>query len=283
MSGPMRLLIVGGALAVVAFGAWKLTGDSSSEADLPPIVAAVVAADSEFDTCLECHDDLDKSLSDGTVQLIGFRHEQHFQGSGDVGCGNCHGLDIHDRTPPRAPSMDDCFSCHVDEGPAPAFPCLQCHDNATVPPPQSHFTAEWGDLHSSAALINQSLCETCHSREAFCTACHGVDIPHQDGWTDYPHARATFDAGIESCGGCHVRGPELPIRDECDACHHPQNLDVPVWREAHPDVVKDEGGTGCFECHDPDTCVTCHTTGEEDFTADLRKLEEPEPVGNTDE
>ena len=269
-----RLLYVIPLIAIGAVIAFWLSGNGSEDPP-SPIVAAVVVADSEFDACLECHDDLDASIVAGSVQLIGFAHQNHFSASGDVGCGTCHGLDTHDRTPPQAPEMDDCFSCHIDEGPAPAFPCLQCHDSTMVPPPQSHFTSEWSGLHSSAAKINQSLCETCHSREAFCAACHGVEIPHEDGWAGYPHARDTFNAGIESCSRCHPRGPELATRDECDACHHPQNPDVPIWRDAHPEVVRDQGGRTCFECHDPNTCVACHTRDVEDFSADLRRLEPP--------
>ncbi len=178
--------------------------------------------------------------------------------------------------------MDDCFACHATNGPAPELPCLQCHDSTTVSPPQSHFSVGWAAAHGAGAQLNQSLCETCHSRQAFCTACHGTDIPHPDDWAGYPHARATFDAGIESCGNCHPRGPDLTGRDECDACHHPQNPDVPLWRDAHAEVVKTEGGTACFECHDPNTCVSCHTQGIEDFSADLRRLEPPAAVEASD-
>ncbi len=277
MKRRTQLYALGGLLIVVSFAAWRLTDDPAIEPPLIPIAATAVVADSDFDACLECHDDIEQSLQAGLVQLIGFRHEEHFSNSGDVGCGNCHGLDTHDRTPPQAPTMEDCFSCHLDAGPAAELPCLRCHDNATVPPPQSHFTSEWRDVHGSGALLSQSLCETCHSRQDFCTACHGVDIPHPDGWTGYPHARATFDSGIESCARCHERGPELTARDECDGCHHPQNPAEPIWKDAHPEVVRSQGGSTCFECHDPNTCATCHTSGVEDFSADLNRLEVPGP------
>ena len=136
-----RLLFIGlGAIAVIA-AAVTVAGNDDAP-DVIPIVGVVVAADSEFDPCLDCHDDLDASILGGSVSLIGFTHQEHFSNSGDVGCGNCHGTDTHDRTPPRTPEMDDCFACHIDDGPAPVLSCLRCHDNNTVPPPQSHFTAD---------------------------------------------------------------------------------------------------------------------------------------------
>lgn len=271
-----RSLLLIGVVATAAV-VWTQIADAETR-DEPsiPMVLALTTDDSEFDPCLDCHDDLDASIKAGAVQLIGFAHTKHFQDSGDVGCGNCHGLNIHDRTPPQVPTMEDCFSCHVDEGSAAELPCLRCHDALTVQPPQSHLTADWAALHNSAAALSQSVCETCHSQQAFCTACHGIDIPHPSGWEGDAHVLASFEAGFESCTNCHPRGMTLDVRDECDACHHPQNPGTPRWIDAHSDVVRAVGGTACFECHDPETCSTCHKSGVEDFSADLRRFTQAE-------
>ncbi|MDH5372808.1 MAG: multiheme c-type cytochrome [Acidimicrobiia bacterium] len=274
-----RILIVGGVLAVLAIVWWTQRSDDEPALTIVP---AAIAADAEFDSCLECHDDLNASIEAGRVMLIGFNHQEHFAARSDVGCGTCHGLDTHDRTPPRVPTMDGCLSCHKDEGEAPQFPCLRCHDTTTVAPPQSHFVSDWSSRHGSGALLSQALCETCHSQENFCTACHGTEIPHQSAWSGTLHAEAVPKLGIASCERCHERGPDLTVRDDCDACHHPQIPSVPSWRDAHPEVVLEGGGTSCFSCHSPDTCVTCHTTGVEDFGADYSRMRAPDLEAEAD-
>jgi hypothetical protein len=278
----IRYVIPLAALAALAF--WQLGGEEDPTDNLLHLIedSETLVPDSQFEGCLECHDDFDRSLREGGLLVSSFSHSFHQGASSNVGCVNCHVLDPHEEETTVRPTMDDCFECHSAAADAP-LPCLVCHTPLLVSPPPSHFVADWQAIHSTSAVASDSICLTCHSQEQFCVACHGVSLPHGETWTGIEHARTGLERGIATCDRCHERGPELAERDMCDSCHHPQLPEVGRWLDAHFQVVKTEGGGTCFECHDSNTCATCHATGSTDFRSDFNKLTPPEPDVSDDE
>jgi hypothetical protein len=120
----------------------------------------------------------------------------------------------------------------------------------------------------------ESTCETCHSETDFCTACHGFEMPHPEGWNETDHAISFVEDDSDGCSACHDTTGEENVRTECDSCHHPVgNLDDP-WIIAHRTALTEEG-PACFTCHASTTCVRCHVDGVRDMTADWALLLDP--------
>jgi hypothetical protein len=189
-------------------------------------------------------------------------------------CSSCHGVEM--------PHPDDYEAVHVNAWEAEGTEtCDTCHSAA------SHGTARsdcdtchhpggdpddpWIVAHSGVADEDGTAeCSTCHAQEQFCTACHGVELPHPAGWTGTDHAVAFID-DQDGCTTCHdVTGEDAP-RSECDTCHHPGGDQSLPWIIAHRASLVD--GTGqCFTCHVTSTCVSCHVDGIADFSGDWERI-----------
>jgi hypothetical protein len=282
MKRLLKYLIPIAAVAAVIY--WQLGGEEDPTNNLLQIIedSRQVTFDSEYEGCLECHDNFDRGLQEGSLLVSSFNHAFHREASGNVGCANCHVLNPHDEEATIRPTMDDCFECHGAAAEAP-LPCLVCHTSLLISPPPSHFASDWGAVHGVSAAASDSICVTCHSQEQFCISCHGVRLPHEEDWIPGEHARTALEIGVASCDRCHERGPHLTERDLCDTCHHPQLPEIGRWLDAHFEIVKAEGAGTCFECHDANTCSTCHSTGTTDFRSDLNKLDLPEVEEAADE
>jgi hypothetical protein len=242
------------ALGVLA-GGCSFGGDASSvDVLLPP---ATVVADSEFVGCLECHDDLDAGRTGSDSDVLTFDHADHETASESVGCGSCHLLDTHVGMTTFGPGMDTCYECHGVTASAP-LNCSSCHPLSVVPSPRSHLGDNWARAHGIPLLDSEIACTTCHSEEQFCDTCHGLEMPHVDGFVD-THVEASVDMGDEGCDTCHASDIGTAARSDCDTCHHPDgNVDDP-WLTAHPDVVNAGPEGTCETCHsEADFCTACH-------------------------
>jgi hypothetical protein len=261
--------------------------DQTDEADPgPPTVRAegVALARADFRGCVDCHDDVDRGLAaDGALS---FRHDEHFL-TGVTECIACHPAASHEPeladqppgTPPELtarPTMDRCITCHgLTEIAVAPGDCVSCHVTEVDPEPPSHLVEAWlGRGHADAALDDAFSCQMCHE-PPMCESCHGLPMPHPATFDERPHAELAYALDLAACTDCHERAPELPGRDSCGSCHHPDGDPDLAWREAHPEVVRDAGGSPCFACHDPVTCATCHLTGEEDYGSDRARFLAP--------
>jgi hypothetical protein len=257
-------VFLGLALFLVSI-AYRSNRVALSQSPSPDGVVVVADSTDEFLTCTDCHGDLDKVFKQGGVPDLKFTHEMHFS-KGVSDCSVCHLPDTH--TPDRInkPTMSKCFTCHgVTKVSIVQSTCDTCHPPGIQQKPTTHLTSTWlPDGHAKDALKDQFLCMTCH-KPTFCTACHGLTMPHPDGWAEEPHTAAFFDSpGV--CQQCHRRAPDA--YDFCDTCHHPQGPKGTPWREYHRNVVIDEGAFTCFQCHSETTCSSCHVRHEESFEAD---------------
>lgn len=241
----------------------------SSRAQSPAPDASIVTQGTDaFLACTDCHGDLDKVFKDGKLPYLKFTHEMHFS-KGVSDCSVCHFEDTHTPDHINVPTMGRCFTCHgLTKVSIVQSTCTTCHPPDIPRKPPTHRSSTWVSKdHAEAALTDQFSCLTCH-KQSFCTSCHGLEMPHPDGWAETPHTVAFFDSP-NVCQQCHPRAPDA--YDFCDTCHHPQDPKGTAWREFHPTVVKGEGAFTCFQCHDPATCASCHIQNKEDFSADRKQ------------
>ena len=197
-------------------------------------------------------------------------------------------------------TMDACYRCHSLEAGAQApGTCEACHTPGFKLVPASHDAAGWyqefGESGGHAAAYTEeasrvvqavswaeglvrvehraapedlgyeqtvNTCYTCHLKQ-FCTDCHGgVEMPHPD--TFAADHGALGMSNPDSCAKCHARSQaEAASNEFCNACHHPQSVPGATWVSQHYVAVREQGGTPCFDCHNPTYCATCHVSGAE--------------------
>jgi len=224
-------------------GGYDTSIDTSSAA-ASPITDAV---------CLQCHDPERKATSGFRIKID---HVEHAKRNGS--CVSCHLRTAHPvESRGRALTfMAQCFTCHgTPEQPEASAECGVCHpsDYELVPP--THENAQWATKHGEVAVTDFGLCDMCHT-EQFCTDCHGVTMPHPDGWAEGAtgHSQAaTTDR--EVCEQCH--GSRL---DMCTMCHHEGYEPAKgPWVKQHYDEVEKRGAAYCMDtCHSPLFCIRCH-------------------------
>ena len=265
----VALIALGSALFLVSL-AWRSSrGVSSSSESGPSPIASPGAGGSSgaFVECATCHKDLDKVFREGRAKLLVYTHKKHFaQGVSD--CAMCHAANTHEADKINKPTMERCFMCHGRDKTAIApGSCETCHPPGSPAEPSSH-GGNWLRQHGAIAKEDPFQCTTCHE-EKTCTACHTLPMPHPDDWKGGGHVDTFFQAGANTCNQCHRLQPAPGVpRDFCDSCHHPIGPENSMWRRYHPNVVKQEGATECFQCHNPITCATCHMQGKQDLSAD---------------
>lgn len=258
------LVALGVILALLSF-AWRANSEVRTERSPEPGPSASLAtAGSSFLGCTDCHGDLDKVFKEGGAPTLKYTHERHFA-TGVSDCSVCHPGETHAADTINLPTMSRCFMCHGTTKAAIApGECAACHPKGMPDKPPTHLVSDWvPKQHAKLANEDQFQCLTCH-KESFCASCHGLEIPHPEGWAQEAHTVAFFE-DPQTCQRCHVRAVDAP--DFCDTCHHQRNLDQ-SWRQVHPGVVTERGAFDCFQCHNPATCSACHVGGEENFEAD---------------
>lgn len=192
--------------------------------------------------CRSCHaKDLDRVL------IVGKLRVRHLDFVDRLPCSQCHARVGHDGA-----------GSEVLTSSAMMTSCADCHDGKTAP--RDCRTCHVGDIsqvgggpeeYALVQLAAPTTCRGCHSLEG-CTECHGIEMPHPEGWADPKmHApRGAFDTQV--CVRCHDTG--------CTSCHmqihrsHP-----PDWKTKHQTA---DSGT-CTQCHSAslvgsDMCRLCH-------------------------
>jgi hypothetical protein len=252
-----RIWYSGGAMFIGILAVGCSFGGSASSDEVPPPSTTVVS-NSAFVGCSECHADLDEIRSTDRPETLTFDHADHDAASDSVACGSCHPVETHVDTSTIKPAMATCYDCHGVDAIAP-LPCSSCHPLSVVPRPPSHLDEQWGRVHSIVRFDSELACASCHSEEQFCDACHGLEMPHPEGWNEDDHTDASLEGGEDACMACHGSVAIGEARSDCDTCHHPGGAVEDPWLTAHPDVVNHEGGESCSTCHvQPDFCTACH-------------------------
>ena len=222
-------------------------------------------------TCLSCHE----SIARRTVESRGIRvRHADFLDAGSV-CRDCHNAIAHGEAvrQPTTPQMSDCIVCH--DGERASQECAYCH---AVDP------MELAALDQNMPKVNDidsDNCYGCHD-ETPCIRCHGVRMPHPEGWSDEAgrmgesgefHAREGF-AKREICWRCHYsndRPFERPttlggFRETQDGCTCHGSFGTmhggAAWVQEHglqATGVKTGQYAYCYDCHDARYfCDMCH-------------------------
>ena len=208
------------------------------------------------EACLECHDDLEKSLH-ATV------HRPEYK----VSCTACHGSgEEHIEDPlienigaaKGAPGAAACLSCH-DQHIHPAGPRANVHARASIHCNDCHSVHRERPFASLLRDDQTDLCLSCHKSVATmlrkpythhlghggmsCTACHD---PHGG------RGGAAFAKGLlaDTCTECHTdkRGPFVfphvtDVSGDCLTCHEVHGSSNPAQ------LTRARVGQLCLECH----------------------------------
>lgn len=219
-----------------------------------------LTSDVNSEICLTCHGSLRKQTVE--VKSIVMSHKEVVQAG--YRCTDCHTQTAHaNNIKPRFAGMSACLPCH--DGKSSSNDCSLCHTNKTT-------TALRELEHFPKATFPESdfrNCRRCHKDERKCIACHGLELPHPEGWApdefgmeegadpgSLKHARAAAFEKKKSCYKCH-------IIQECGKCHmavgHGDN-----WKSEHYHRLKTETTAQlekrCLRCHTKvkKLCVICH-------------------------
>jgi len=205
-------------------------------------------------------------------------------------------------------TMDACYRCHgLEDGAQAPGTCETCHTAAFDLVPASHDASGWyekfGESGGHAAAYAEetsrvaqaeewvagleavehteapeglgyeqtvNTCYTCHTKQ-YCTDCHGgLEMPHPASFAT-EHGALGLENPAE-CATCHARNEAGAAGTGfCNACHHPASTAGTPWVKQHFTAVAEQGAQGCFECHDPLYCETCHVKGAEAAEAFMRQ------------
>jgi nitrate/TMAO reductase-like tetraheme cytochrome c subunit len=213
------------------------------------------------EVCLQCHDPDRKATSGYRIQI---EHAEHAERNGS--CVSCHVDTAHpEPSLGRALSlMARCYTCHgTAEQPEASATCETCHPSDFDLRPPSHEDAPWMRDHGIIATNDMPQCRMCHEQR-YCDDCHGLAMPHPDGWAKGASGHATTaERERDVCSRCHTEKPDL-----CSMCHHKDTF-MPArgtWVQQHFIEVEKRGSAYCLDCHLPVYCVRCHVrwsmTGE---------------------
>lgn len=224
-----------------------------------PVDAASPGAEPVSDAvCLQCHD-VNRKATSGYRIIID--HVEHAKRNGS--CVSCHVRTAHpiEGRGNALSLMGQCYTCHGTAAhPEAPTACGACHPDDYELLPASHAVPVWATEHGEVAQTDEGLCTMCHER-SFCDDCHGLEMPHPDGWVGEAagHGRVA-QTDTATCERCHSGGPDL-----CTMCHHTSYvpLESPWIEEHHAEVIAD-GPEHCLTCHTREYCSFCHTRLVED-------------------
>lgn len=207
------------------------------------------------DSCLRCHANiLREVVKSGNIAV------SHAEINGaNIPCMNCHSQSAHPgiTRPVRQVKMTDCLTCH--DGEKARSDCAVCHPLNE----EGIDLADTGALPKVSLKVNYDCYGECHDEKAECLRCHGVTMPHQDGWVNGPASQHIVYAGFSGkqlCWRCHYPKDERkffqPDPEFCGRCHplnfHGKDEDVFY---AHQRFTRAQC-TGL--CHNAVFCVLCH-------------------------
>ncbi|MCF7804426.1 MAG: cytochrome c family protein [Candidatus Marinimicrobia bacterium] len=219
------------------------------------------------ETCTMCHGDAvtpPTNLKRITDYQTIFSHKRHAVDE-EIECSSCHEGILEDEaiTADHLPTMNDCYSCHMEDVKQVPEDCGMCHGPEERLTPKTH-TATWENYHGMkvSSTGNRGECATCHVEESFCQDCHFgdnvVQQTHPTNW-EYTHG---IEARRQStdCSTCHES------KQFCADCHQ-ANLVMPITHSVPSWATKAGGGRHAEEATmDIDNCASCHTNPADDPT-----------------
>lgn len=197
--------------------------------------------------CASCHAGmLDEIVARGGLRV---RHATCAAGSS---CVDCHSGSVHGKvTRAVLPlAMERCVACH--DGKQATSACDACHAAKLVS--QRLATGSWRVTHGpnwekTHGLGQLDTCRACHPTD-YCARCHGVELPHPDG---FPRQHGMLaKAKRKQCLGCHDE------RAFCTPCHGVAMPHPVSFLPQHSKIASGFADPRCSRCHPRDTCDSCH-------------------------
>jgi hypothetical protein len=228
------------------------TSHAGSDNLLPSMDACSSCHDvSDAQQCATCHTNPDEPgpAERRTTVAQKFPHATHLAAGTD--CATCHGRT--DAAEPELPAKALCRTCHATA--SGQSDCVLCHAESESLRPTSHTTG-WGEVHPSAARLDQASCSDCHT-EQDCQDCHaGDNVRPRVHPLNYAFNHALDARGGEiTCAGCH-EDPQY-----CQACHLAERI-MPRNHSRADWVLAQSGGRHAEEgVLDIESCVACHDEG----------------------
>ncbi|HZW40202.1 MAG TPA: cytochrome C [Ignavibacteriaceae bacterium] len=206
------------------------------------------------DECSKCHiDENYEALEQDVSKELIFNHSFHLTNAAAV-CETCHkgisDVDYAEQAPHHDPSMENCYSCHSDNGKA-TISCEGCHTQTAGLLPQDHKSVSFLKSHKYKAEELNANCVMCHNNgNNSCESCHAAteSLTEANGNSDFfqPYEPNNFvgDPKIQKITRVH----DLNYRYFHGIDAKNQRLD-------------------CQSCHQLEVfCTSCHQSDESDFS-----------------
>lgn len=174
----------------------------------------------EAQACADCHSaraPTKEMFAESEVAPVAltFSHKRHL--GGRVPCGQCHMLGVHSEG--FRVDMLVCLECHEKmKGPV---GCSTCHPKWEEIMPSFHrgvdIVKTHGKVEREAMAKGEGRgsrkatdCNRCHVKPNFCIDCHGIEMPHPEGYLKRHNQEVKGKP--ETCALCHGKNP-------CLNCH----------------------------------------------------------------
>ncbi|MFC1475079.1 cytochrome c3 family protein, partial [Candidatus Zixiibacteriota bacterium] len=209
------------------------------------IFPLTILASVDDETCLGCHDEMEKTLSFTPHRLS----SQYNSTSSDVSCISCHSNGaVH----ADDPSEDNIGNPMRQSGNEAVMACTECH--------QAHVELDnFGNDSHNLMQLNCSSCHKVHGRKQsllvddgakFCLKCHADVKADFSRRSNHP-----LKQGNLTCLSCHKFTKKsddnfsYDVNGVCQDCH--QDKSGPFLYEHESVNAYSVEGSGCVECHAP--------------------------------
>lgn len=234
------------------------------------------------EACLRCHSKITREIvSQWGVRM---RHIDVLEKGSH--CVDCHNSVAHGKalTVNNVPTMDKCLICHDNK--RVSAKCDMCHTSKAKPT-----TRKIAEEIIRTDAKPMSNCRRCHpqTKESVCIKCHGLEMPHPDGWMGGPNKHALqgftnkalckrchrFDDGLAAVAHASDGPPYPSFQIFCNRCHAYPSVhgSTERWLKYHGQAAADkptpinplcdichsaQNERNCFYCHRPELCTYCH-------------------------
>lgn len=223
----------------------------------------------------------------GQPMVVNAMHDRHVNGPNAISCGECHLRSAHGPQAKTATRVDvvhsRCLECHTQKQVSMtvtgSVSCTACHTSVGSVTPKDHKNLiQWRTEHGKASATTGN-CGECHLGESAgptgkltnpavfkagtqdaCLACHGVQLPHPEGWMQ--RHTGEFKTSAQTCANCHgTSGQSMYARYSgnpaaiantglCKDCHLLPMPHTGSFISAH--------GSESYKM--PQVCAACHST-----------------------
>ncbi len=197
------------------------------------------------DGCYSCHRETVDNLYYNAELKLKVEHSHPVEAGAQ--CVDCHAISSG-TVSAKTVGMSPCLRCH--DGTQASAECSVCHDGD----PSQAIKPEIGPGEMAARQVPNPQCDGCHKDQSTCFACHGIEMPHSQGFMAYAHAReAAIDIWYgdgKKCEKCHYVGHNDCVRMGCHSFRIAGGHPNPAWAKMHQATP--------WNAIAPQTACSCH-------------------------